>query len=194
MYEFVNRKLGRKGVRLNHARRLAAVQMLSLLPPAPVAYDSTKGTTSFGMMLNGPASDNPPDLADGLGCCTASGIAHSLQIATLQFGEMVTASDDQVLELYERTCGYKRDDPSTDNGGIEDDVINYVTQNGFAGHQLIGHVTIDPRNIDHVTKAISNFDSIYVGAELPLESQHDKIWELVGGSQGVAGSWGGHAF
>lgn len=186
MLEHVNLKLGRTMVRHSPVRRLAAHDLMSLLPPPPTEFDSRMGVTNWGMMLN-----------DTLGDCTCAGVAHDLQVASLfaygDVSKMITAADSQVESLYELACGYEPADPTTDEGGVETDVIAYVEKNGFAGRKLLGAVSPDPNNLDHVKKAIANFGKIYFGANMPLAAQNSGLWKPVNGREGIPGGWGGHA-
>lgn len=176
------KKLGVSAFKYSPALRMAAHELLVTLPSAPISCDNRNGIAQWGSMLN-----------DRLGCCTVSGLGHSIQVSTLNTGEELTPSDAAILQGYEDFCGYNPANPATDQGGIELDVISDVLKNGFSGQKLLGVVSPDPNNIDHVKKAIAYFGSIYIGANLPLSAQQDGgMWTVVSGAKGVAGSWGGH--
>lgn len=175
-------KLGVRAVKHSAAHRLAAHALLESLPAPPERVDNRNGIASWGMMLN-----------DQLGCCTIAGLGHSAQVATLGAGAEVTVPDAVILSDYERFCGYVNGDPSTDQGGVELDVLADARAQGFGGEELLGYVSPDPANVDHVKKAIAWFRSVYVGAALPLSAQKQGgVWTVVAGQQGVAGGWGGH--
>lgn len=182
MIDYRSVKLGRRGIKHSAKLRQAANQLLPKLPPPPLSIDNLNGKTGFGVMLN-----------DKLGCCVISGLGHSVQLSTLNTGEMITPADSIVLEAYERYCGYVPGNDSTDQGGVELDVLAAIAKDGaFAGDKLLGYVSPDPKNWDHVRKAIAYFGSVYVGANLPLSAQTQKVWTPASGSNGEAGSWGGH--
>lgn len=177
-------KLGRSAIKHLPARRLLGHHLLEMLPPPPPAVDNTNGGTSWGMMKN-----------DVLGDCTCAGLAHSLQIATLNSGIKQTPSDEEVLQAYEQFCGYNPADSSTDQGGVEVDILTAVSKVGFAGHKLLGWASPDPGNIDHWKKAIAYFNAVYIGAAMPLSAQNNGptvLWNVESGNDGVAGGWGGH--
>lgn len=181
MNDFSGMKLGRRAVVHCAERKMLGHRVMELLPAAPDSVDNTMGITRFGQMMN-----------DSLGDCTCAGLGHSIQVATANTGAEETPADAIVLSAYEKYCGYVPGNPSTDQGGIEDDVLSGVQRDGFAGHKLLGRVSLDARNIEHVKRAIAYFGSIYIGAELPTSSQRSGVWDVVSGPEGVAGSWGGH--
>jgi hypothetical protein len=129
---------------------------------------------------------------DQLGDCTIAGIGHSIQVASLNTGAEITPADSQIVAGYEKYCGYVPGDDSTDQGGIEMDVLDGIKRDGFAGMKLLGYVSPDPKNIDHVKKAIAYFGAVYVGAELPLAAQNQGVWDVADGKSGQPGGWGGH--
>lgn len=175
-------KLGRRAVRHDPKRLLVGHEVMEALPTPPDSVDNTNGVVSWGLMGN-----------DQLGDCTIAGAGHSLQVATLNTGTEFTAPDSVILAGYEKYCGYVPGDPATDRGGIEADVLDGFEKDGLCGYPLLATVSIDPKNIDHVKKAIAYFRSIYIGANLPLSAQTQKdIWTVVQGTEGAPGLWGGH--
>lgn len=165
------------------------------LPPAPVAIDNTVNMSAdFGMMLN-----------DELGDCTCAAIFHALQVWSFNAGKTEkTYSDANVQALYESACGYDPKDPSTDQGGVEQDMLAYLVSNGIpigdADHpwqevdKIISFLEVDFRNLDDVKRVIADFGVLYIGVNLP-QSVMDNIddstkpWD-VGGDETIAG---GHA-
>lgn len=185
-------KLGKKVPRID-SRTLRLARYLKGLPPPPLAQDWTKGITDWGMMLN-----------DDLGDCTEAAKGHAVQVWTANLGTKVTVKDSDVLAAYETECGYVDGDPSTDNGGVEIDVLNAWRKNGFAGHKLLAYADTDPKNIFHTKQAITLFGGLYIGLNLPLTAQSQTVWELLKGKSWFRrlfrlsdssdpGSWGGHA-
>ena len=177
-------KLGRRAVR--HDRRtLQLARYMKALPPPPVAVDWTKGITDFGMMLN-----------DQLGDCTIAGCAHAVQIWTANLGTEVTLPDATVQQFYEEWDGYNPADPSTDQGGVELDVLNAWRQGGFAGHQLTAFADPHPVDLLTVRQSISLFGGVYIGLSLPVTAQNQPVWDAVADPDSdpdaAPGSWGGH--
>jgi hypothetical protein len=183
-------KLGKLPARKDHRTLRMARYLTAALPPAPAAVDWTTGVTfPAGMMLN-----------DQLGDCTCAAIGHAVQVWTAAAGEEVTVPDAVVLGLYEAACGYNPADPSTDQGGVELDVLNYVRDRGTASPvavptMLSAFVACQPENREHIKQAIHLFGGAYIGLALPLTAQGDGDWtmQLGGGPSAMPGSWGGHA-
>lgn len=157
----------------------------SSLPPTPPVCDWTKGTEDFGMMAN-----------DRLGDCTCAAIGHFFQIVGLNASIEPTITDEEVIDLYEKACGYIPGNETSDAGGVEVDVLNYVLKNGFFGHRIDGYTTLDVGNRVNLKDAIWLLGGAYLGLELPLSCQTQEIWSVPSQGttgDGAPGSWGGHA-
>jgi hypothetical protein len=176
-------KLGRKAIKTD-TRTLALGDYLTpALPPPPPKSDWTKGITSWGMMLN-----------DTLGDCTIAGVGHAVQVWTANVGTIVTVPDATIESFYENWDGYVPGNPSTDNGGIELDVLNDWQKQGFAGNVLTAFADPKPSNLVQVRQSIALFGGVYIGLSLPLTAQTQDVWDVVpsGGAKAKPGSWGGH--
>jgi hypothetical protein len=186
-------KLGRKAIKTD-SRTLALGRYLTPgLPPPPPACDWTKGITDWGMMLNGP-EPSEPEFPEGLGDCTIAGCGHAVQVWSANTGSMVTVPDATILNYYEQWDGYVPDDPSTDAGGIELDVLNDWQKQSFAGNALLAFADPKPANLTDVRQSIALFGGVYIGLSLPLTAQTQDVWDVVprGGANAKPGSWGGH--
>jgi hypothetical protein len=156
-------KLGVKAFKTD-SRSLKLERYLSpKLPAPPASCDWSKGITEFGMMLNGPDSNNPPGSPDGLGDCTIAGVAHAIQVLTANASSEITVPDSTVLKYYESWDGYVLGNPNTDNGGVELDVLNDWRKQTFAGHELLAYVDANPHNLISVKRGISLFGGAYIG-------------------------------
>jgi hypothetical protein len=193
MVDHSRMKLGRRSIRYD-SRQLMLARYTQALEPPPVAVDWMKGITEWGMMLNGPDPANPPRLAEGLGCCTISACAHAVQVWTANLGRMVTLPDDLIEGAYEKWDGYVPFYPSTDQGGVELDVLNAWRQGGFAGHQLAAFADPQVANLEAVRQAISLFGGVYIGLSLPASAQNQPVWDVgqTDDPSTTPGSWGGH--
>jgi hypothetical protein len=174
------KKLGKKAAKLDHRTLRLRNYFLDSLPPAPSAVDHTCGITSFGQMLN-----------DSLGCCTIAGLGHAEQTWSACRGGEYTLPDEAILQKYKQWCGYTGD-PSTDQGGVEIDVLNRFNKFGFWKHTLSAYADVDPLNLEHVMKAIEIFGGIYIGVQLPASVQDKPSWDVSTGPDAIPGSWGGH--
>ena len=153
------------------------------LPPPPIAVDWSKGITQFGSMLN-----------DSLGDCTCAGRAHAIQIWTANAGKQITLTDDQVLASYEKFCGYVNGDESTDNGGVELDVLTDWQKEGPAldGHGLVAFADPDCANLTEIKQAINIFGGLYIGMNVPqsvMDNASDPTvpWDVNGNNTSVGG-------
>lgn len=183
MADHSNMKLGRKAIKTD-SRTLALGNYLKpSLPAAPPAKDWTCGITDWGVMLN-----------DKLGDCTIAGVAHAVQVWSACTGGELTALDSTVLNYYEKWDGYNPTDPTTDNGGIELDVLNNWHNDGFDGHTLLAFADPKYTNLDEIRQSIALFGGVYIGLSLPITAQNQDVWDVVpnGGANARKGSWGGH--
>jgi hypothetical protein len=175
-------KLGKKAARVDTRTLKLSRYFLATLPPPPPSCDFSHSQDEWGVMMN-----------DELGNCTIAAVAHAVQTWTQVINQEITVPDQVVVDYYSRWCGYMRGIDSTDNGGVELDVLNNWRRDTFAGHQLLGYADADPTNLDHVKQAVALFGGVYLGVQLPLSARGKKVWDVAGGSSGLAGSWGGHA-
>lgn len=165
--------------RLNH--------YLITAPQAPDTCDwSASVKQPWGMLLN-----------DQLGDCTAAAAGHLCQTWSANTVGEVSVTDNSTLSFYEGSCGYNPANPSTDQGGVELDVLTYWQKNSFGGSYTIdAFASINPKRQDIVKSGIWVFGGIYIGLALPISAQTQPIWDLPTGGlsgDGAPGSWGGHA-
>lgn len=178
-------KLGKGPVR-HDMRTVMLGDFTKHLPDPPAKADLTAKITDLGMMAN-----------DRYGCCTCAARGHAIQQWTAECGKQIVVSDDDVLKFYSAVTGFNPNDPSTDNGAVEIEVLNYWRKNGegFDGHPLEGYVGVHPQNIKQIKNAVYIFGLSYIGVELPATAQSQSVWDVVpnAGWSAEPGSWGGHA-
>ncbi len=176
-------RLGKRPARLDPRTVKLARFLPSELPAPPDATDWASGIVSWGMMRN-----------DLLGDCTIAGLGHAVQVWSAATGNPFTVPDQVVVDYYGRWCGYIPGDPSTDNGGIELDVLNQwrKSSDGFFTEKLIGYADPDPGDLLHIKQSIWLFGLSYIGLSLPISAQRQDVWDVVDGASGSPGSWGGH--
>ena len=136
------------------------------LPPAPRSVDWTAKIPSWPMFSN-----------DSLGDCTAAAAAHMIQCWTANTGHSFTPANAQVIAAYSATGHYIPGNPSTDQGAVELDVLNFWRQQGIAGHKIVAYVSFSPQNFEHTRQAINIFGGIYIGLALPLSAQNQEVWD-----------------
>jgi hypothetical protein len=116
----------------------------------------------LGMMLN-----------DTLGDCTAAACGHALQVFSHNATPpMVTPTDGQVEALYEATGGYVPGEPNTDNGAVEQVVLQYWLNNPLDSNQLAAFVEIDVKDLADVKRAIWECGVVYIGLTVPAFLQN----------------------
>ena len=190
--------LGKLPPRLDE-RRFRLHEFLPRATPPPSA-DWYKGVTRWGMMLN-----------DQLGDCVPAAIGHAVQVATLDTptGNEVTPPDNIIENLYEKSCGYVPGDPSTDNGGVITDVLDFVRKNGIGIHKnlplkhhrptLYAYADPFPNDTNHIKESIATLGMVDIGLQLPNTAQNQVggLWDVVGNPHtdpdSMPGSWGGHS-
>lgn len=151
---------------------------LTKLPPAPAAIDYGAKISDWKMLAN-----------DKLGDCTCAGLLHIFMLWTSQTGRIFNCGDADAVKLYELLCGYDPKDPTSDQGGILLDILKAWRKSPIMGLALGGYVSIDPKNWEQIKLAHFLFGSLYIGVNLPLSAQKEKIWK---DTKDVPGGWGGH--
>ncbi len=171
-------KLGRKAVKTDSRTLLLARYLTATLPPAPLVCDWTKGITNWGMMLN-----------DQLGDCTCAGCGHGLQVWSANSETEVTLPDSAILSAYEEWCGYVNGNPSTDNGGVELDVLTDWRKTSLHGHKLFGFADPTVQDLDEIRQAIYLFGGVYIGMNVPnfIMENIPPVWDVTADDGGIDG-------
>ena len=155
------------------------------LPPAPPLVDWTIRVPEYGMLLN-----------DKLGCCVIAGMMHlAMQQHAAAGLPIPIPSEAEVIAMYSAIGGYVPGDPSTDNGCVMLDALNYWRQHGltFGGvtHRITAFAAVKPRD---VPSALWLFGGTLDGYALPEAVQDAEAWMGPSSERGAwsPGSWGGH--
>jgi len=156
------------------------------LPAAPAELSLENNVKSaWGMMDN-----------DKIGDCTCASAGHLIMNWTASAGNEKDPTDQQIIEAYSAITGY---DPKTgghDNGAVVLDVLNYWKTQGIANDKIDAFVSLEPNNDQQVRESTFLFGGCYLGLQMPLSAQTQKIWSVPSSGQtgkGAPGSWGGHA-
>lgn len=136
----------------------------------------------------------PMMMNDTIGDCTIASKGHLVQEWSTNTGNPVIIPDEAILKAYEDVSGYVPGDPSTDNGAVMLDVLNYFRHTGIGGHNIFAYVALEPGNTTHVQEGIYLFGAVDIGLALPLSAQNQvgRVWSVVSGPESEPGSWGGH--
>lgn len=161
-----------------------AARFMRALAPIPASVDYTSRLNgNLGAMLNDEKSD-----------CTCATFYHLRQVWTSQTSTEITEPDSNVLELYEQACGYDPNDPSTDNGGVEQDVLKFLLNTGAPvgvglRDKIRAFIEVDPANMDYIRRTILDCGGCYIGVNLSQSAMSSQVWD-VGGDETIVG---GHA-
>ncbi len=131
-------------------------------------------------------------LNDQLGDCTCAAIYHALQVWTANANPPIDTEPDANVEVtYCQACGYNPGDPSTDNGGVEQNVLSYwlntgvpvfpsVGSTGTASNRLLAFLEVDQRNLEDVKWTINDCGVAYLGINVPayLMNNVPQIWDV----------------
>lgn len=177
-YDPARLRLGRGPARADTRTLRFANYLPADLPTPPASIDYGARVGQWGMLAN-----------DRLGDCTCAGILHMAMLWASQFGAAPEFSDADAITLYQQLCGYEPGRPETDRGGIELDILKAWRKAPVAGCQLLAFAAVDPANWAHVKLAHWLAGSLYMGVDLPLSAQREKLWSS---TNDVPGGWGGH--
>jgi hypothetical protein len=152
------------------------------LPPSPARTDYWAKAASFlhTMMLN-----------DTVGDCTIAAWLHILGAWLLNAGVQPGFGNKAALWIYEQACGYVPGDPSTDQGGNEQDVLNFVQQHGSTPgglHGIVGWAAMNAANFEgEVKPAVHLMENGYLGFSMPdawiatMSTLKDgDVWDVAG--------------
>jgi len=184
MVDHSKMKLGKRHAR-HDPRVPKLLKFTASLPPPPASVDWSSKVTTWPMMLN-----------DKLGDCTCAAVGHCIQEWTTYAGAPVVLPDSAILQLYEQVSGYNPNDPSTDQGAVEVDVLNYWLANGVSKEPLQAYAALELQNHNEVMDSLYWFGNCYIGLALPISAQKQDVWAVPPGGavgEGAPGSWGGHA-
>ena len=118
---------------------------------------------------------------DHLGDCVIAAMLHDILAkgAVAQSASLPTFQDQDAINLYSSITGYNPADPSTDQGTVMLDAMNYVKKNGVFQFPVEGFATLDVGNPDQLRAALYIFGGIQLGFQVP-----DYIMTVASG-----GSW-----
>lgn len=178
-FQFGTRKLGRPLPPVHDPRTLRFAEYVTddtLIAPAVCNYgDKIK---QWLMLLN-----------DQLGDCTIAGLLHAIMLWLSQNGFTFSPTNTDAKNLYISMCGYVDGDPSTDQGGVEIDILKAWKKSPIMGCDIVAFASVDPTNWEHVKLAHYLAGTLYMGLSLPLSAQKPGLWSDL---SDAPGGWGGH--
>lgn len=185
-----NLKLGKKLGVVQDPRTFKLKTLLTGTVKTPKTFHIGHSLVNFPMFAN-----------DQYGDCTCAAQGHRIILQEFNASQKeLKVTADQVLSVYSSVTGFRKDDPSTDNGAYCLDVLNYMrrvglgAENDYTRHTIYAYAQVDHNDHAEVKVASYVFGGVYVGAGLPVSAQNQvgDVWDVVSGSDGEFGSWGGH--
>ncbi|MCE2563410.1 hypothetical protein [Komagataeibacter sp. FNDCF1] len=114
---------------------------------------------------------------DTLGDCTSAGIGNHLHATGALAGFDVSGiTTDAAVRFYSLSTGYVPGNPTTDNGGVEVDVLTTALRDGYAlADQTLYPIwgSADPGDLNGVRNIAAGLSAAYLGVQL---AQSD-MWE-----------------
>src|SRR4051794_14624870 len=155
----------------------------ALLPTPPPQLDLAAAVPEWPMYAN-----------DRLGDCTTAAAGHMIEAwCEAAAHRLVEVAEADVLAAFDAV---KIVDPLTgEAGAIELDVLNLWRRNGIGGHRIGAFADVAAADHDLVRTGAWLFGGLYLGLQLPLRAQGQRVWDWTGRLDGpdAPGSWGGHA-
>lgn len=172
-----------------HLSALLAGRRQRLNPPPPAVDYTNVLPADMGMFGN-----------DRLGDCTCAAAYHALQVWTANANPPIdTEADTEVISLYEEACGYNPANPSSDQGGCEQIVLQHLLNQGMpvtsgsGRHHIAAFVEVDPTNVFDVKTVIADAGLVYLGFNVPDYIMNVAPGGVWGTRPGTPNIIGGHA-
>lgn len=145
-------------------------------PPASADWLTPVPAADWGMLAN-----------DRYGDCTCAGVGHKrIGDVYVNQGAVLTVTDDDALGLYSAVTGFTPADPSTDQGAVCQDVLDFWRKHGFLGEKIVAFAKVDLSNVTEIKQAISLFGQIYCGFNFPGSAMDQfnsgQPWDVVKGA------------
>lgn len=146
-------------------------------PPASADWLTPVPAGNWGMLGNADYGD-----------CTCAGVGHK-RIGDVYVNQVrvLKVTDSDALGFYSAITGFDPNDPSTDQGAVCQDVLDYWRKNGFLGEKIVAFAKVDLSNETEVKQAIALFGQIYCGLNFPGSAMDQfnagKPWDVVKGAR-----------
>lgn len=176
----MSRKLGKREAK-HDERNLKLARYTAKVPTPPNRHGHK------GFVKDWPMYGN-----DTYGDCVFAGAAHEEQLWSALAGRELRCSTDDVLKAYSAVTGFNPNVPSTDQGAVVLDALNWRRREGVAGRRIEAFAQINPQSRLEIQTGIYLFGAVGVGLALPLSAQAQSVWSVRHGANAEPGSWGGH--
>jgi len=163
---------------------LSARLDLTRLPPPAASQDYLSKVSTW-----------PMDGNDQYGSCVWAGFGHVEQ-ALSQYGSgtQVTIPQEALLKGYSDVTGFNPADPSTDNGTVMQDGLNYWLKTGVGGKRILAFAAVNTSDMAEVKAALQLFGAVQIGFNFPriamTQFNSGQPWDVFPDDGGLVG---GHA-
>jgi hypothetical protein len=136
---------------------------------------------------------------DEFGDCWPASAVEGIRLLTAGQGKEANFTTETVLQLYSDVTGFKADDPSTDEGTDVHEGFQFWQNTGVTDadgnvHKVIDYVGLTPGDWNEMLVALSIFDVVYWGFQVPDYAQQQftdgQPFSLLPGRHSIVG---GHA-
>jgi hypothetical protein len=135
---------------------------------------------------------------DLYGDCVFAGAAHETMLWNKANGKDVQFTPDAVLSDYAAVTGFDKNNPASDQGTDMRQAFEYRRTTGIVDskgvrHKLGAYLWLDPKNTDHLYKAIWLFGAVGAGIIFPDSAMQQfntgKPWKPVKGAKDEGGHY-----
>lgn len=157
------RKFGKHAPRLSYRTPKLRHYLSTSLPPAPATYNAlVQVCGKLSLTLPEAKLLFPMDGNDQYGDCTCAAMAHAIAVYNGMVGKQKILTAQQVEAYYFALTG------GPDSGLDEQTVLSAWKGGsvGGQGEQILGYVSVDITNREHVKQAIALFGGLYIGFQV----------------------------
>lgn len=187
----LGRQLGKRAPRIDkrtlqfrdYITRPIAAAKTTPLPYPPPKEDRLSRVKSWPMYAN-----------DRIGDCALAYAGHQIQMwESFTRPGTPPPTTEQIIAAYSAITGYVPGDPSTDNGTVLLDMLNYWRKYGIAGRKILAFAKLTQGDLEESRWSVEYFGGTCLGVALPVTAQTQNAWTVVDMTgDGQPGSWGGH--
>jgi len=145
---------------------------LPTAPALPVIADSTDYSLPLPNGLWGMLGND--QYGDCVEVALVNAICTQAQNAKVQVPQYTT---DQVLAMYSAITGFKKSDPSTDNGTDPVDMLNWAQAQGL----IVGWGQVPINDLGRLATAINLFGCVIAAVQVPENWMDSTTWDANGG-------------
>lgn len=129
---------------------------------------------------------------DVAGDCVEAEMGHHEEVLTSYgSGSAIMVTDDDVIKVYSTITGYDPNDPSTDQGTVIQDAMDYWRKTGIAGRKIAAFAQVDVKDETEMKTALALFGPLSGGMNFPAVAMDQfnagRPWDTVKNDGGLEG-------